>query len=239
MWCSLIDAAFVTFYNIAPRLGLRELRMGLPSPETCFEATSSETCLFELQKWQYQVDFDAETTLYDFLKSFCGAEMDFATQLRVASHSTISLFCIASGAYSLSPLLVSIDPYCEAAFHVMLFNSDPEIGALSQYDPILTGLSNWRAVWNRKSMLSGEQISQQAIGVTSHDATRTGFWNYCPEYWLLAHVIVKEIIKTKSVNSNGRPMLAGASSAVSGYDEMTQGKLHDFIQSYQCGSLAL
>lgn len=213
-WCFLIDAAFVTFYNLAPRLSLRELKMGLPSPEACFEAASAEACLFELQRWQYQTNFDADLTLYDVLKAFCRAEMDFATQIRFAHESTITFFCIAS------------------AFHVMLFNSDPDIGPVSQYDPILTAIGNWRAAWNRKTFLSGDMFTSDSMPFS----VKSGFWNHCPEYWLLAYAFVQQIIRYKGSQRICKAAALRLQSTE--HDEASQSKLHAFIRSYDSGEAA-
>lgn len=217
-WCFLIDTAFVTFYNLTPRLSLRELTMGLPSPESCFEAVDAQTCLFELQKWQYQTNFDPSSNLYVCLKSFCRAEMDFASQIRFAHQSTVSMFCIAS------------------AFHVMIFNSDPDLGPLSQYDPLLMGINNWRAVWNRKTYLSNDHASINSLRT---DFGKLGFWKHCPEYWLLAYLLVQQIIKDKSAEGSEFHQTIISRSCLPERDETSQSKLHSFIQAYASGIVAV
>lgn len=192
--------------------------MGLQSTEPCFDAISAETCLFELQKWQYQTDFKSETSLYECLRLFCREEIDFATQTRFAHQNRFTIFCIAS------------------AFLVMLFNMDPELGPLSQYEPLMIAINNWRMIWNRKNILASDAPPQGSMGA---GATKEGYWKHCAEYWLLAYVSVQQIFNAKTAGSAPSNDALIARSRLLEYDESSQSKLHNYIQAYSCGMITV
>jgi hypothetical protein len=157
-------------FNIAPRFVLRELRMGLSSPESCFNATTPDECLAQLQKWQYQSM--TRSTLYDLIKATLSPAIDIETQIRMAYQSTITMFSIVS------------------ALHVVLFNSDPTIGHVAQYTPIYHGLGNWQTIWNRQRLYCPLQ---------SIDTNSAGFWQYCSDYWLLAKLFTEQITQAAAM----------------------------------------
>ena len=190
--------------------------MGIQSTEPCFEATTAETCLFEIQKWQYQTDFDSNMTLYDCLRTFCHAELDVATQIRFAHQNSFTLYCIAS------------------SFLVMLFNMDPEIGPVSQYDPLLTAINNWRVTWNRKNVLASDAPPGGSMNMGK---TKQGYWKHCAEYWLLAYISLQQILNAKSAGSPPSSDALVVRSRCLEYDESSQSKLHNFIQAYSSGMI--
>lgn len=172
--------------------------MGLCSPESCFDALTPKDCLLELQKWQYQ----SETghTLYDILKDALSPSLNLEGQIRMACQSTVTMFAVIS------------------ALHVLIFNSDPSIGYTSQYVPVYNGLSNWQAVWNRRKLL---------LQCSSGKTSQAGFWQHCPDYWLLAKLFIQQITQF-----TGQDCLRGAPSRPC-YDEESQRKLHNFIRQYE------
>lgn len=192
--------------------------MGLLSPETCFEALTAQSCLFELQKWQYQTEYTSEMSLHSSLRLFCHAEMDFAAQVRFAHQSPFTLFCIVS------------------AFHIMLFNIDADIASLTQYDPLLTGLNNWRAVWNRSSIIAMDSDPRGSIGVPRQ---KQGYWKHGAEYWLLAHVYLQQIINANTVGSPPSSDALVVRSRSLEFDESSQSRLHNFVQAYRSGFTAI
>ena len=172
--------------------------MGLSSPESCFNAMTPEDCLFHVKKWQYQVN--TGSTLYDLIKATLSSTIDTDTQIRMACESTVTMFSIIS------------------ALHVMLFNSDPAIGHVTQYVPIYHGLGNWQAVWNRQRLLS----SSEPV-----DACQMGFWQHCSDYWLLAKLFTEQITRSAGTRQTPNPPSRAC------YDEESQRKLHIFIQQYE------
>lgn len=192
--------------------------MGLQSPETCFEALTAQSCVFELQKWQYQTEYTPEMSLHNSLRVFCRAEMDFATQVRFAHQSAFTLFCIVS------------------AFHIMLFNMDADICSLSQYGPLLIGLNNWRAVWNRNSIIGMDSGPRGSIGVPR---PKQGYWKHGAEYWLLAHLSVQQIINAHTKGSSPSSDALVVRSRSLEFDELSQSKLHNFVQAYSSGFAAI
>jgi hypothetical protein len=179
--------------------------MGLSSPEMCFGASSPEDCLLELRKWQCQSGTGC--TLYEIIKDALSPTLDLQGQIRMAFQSTITMFAIIS------------------ALHVLIFNSDPRIGQTSQYMPIYNGLSNWQAVWNRRKIML--QCSPRELG-------QTGFWQHCPDYWLLAKLFIRQITQ---FNGQYQPRAKPLRPC---YDEESQRRLHGFISQYEssqpCGA---
>lgn len=100
------------------------------------------------------------------------------------------------------------------AFHVMIFNLEPELGSELQFQPILNGISNWKSVWNRRllnhdeenfdviitsSTCQTDQFQQKEYGISSDSHPiwkRPGFWRHASEYWLLSRIFVERMISS-------------------------------------------
>lgn len=249
LWVFLLDSAFAMFNNVTPRLVLKEMKMDIACPEACFQADSAEECFTHIQTWISRSHRQKPIPFSSFIRSFCGGEMDIETQINYASHAFVNMSALVSGKM-MTLIRDEYDTYRHfAAFHVMIFNLDPVCGAKSQFRPLFHGISNWKAVWNRRifgsadnsidvviSPSSGQPLAE--VGNTSWK--RAGVWKHAAEFWLLSQIYLDRMASSQQgLKANDHLLQPDNPSCeveprVRGeYDDTNMNHLHTFISNFE------
>lgn len=226
LWVFQLDTAYVIFNNMPPRMTLRELSMGLATPELAYQASSSEECLSCLQDWLRRNTRTFQPSLYGLIKVFLNPYLTECVQNILAHEGFMNLWCV------------------NAAFHILLFNLEPVLGD-QQFSGIRRGLENWEAVWNCRMMNNDEQFfdaivttSEFQSGIEKQAWARPGFWRNAAEYWLLAMVMLNKM-EAAYTSTNAADELSGCtalhvnvSSHISGkMEDADMESLHTFLRS--------
>jgi hypothetical protein len=105
-WIFLLDTAFVIFNNLPPRMVIKEMRMHMAMPETCFQAMTADQC-------HQQIQFSLPTQSLYWKVSFRGAfeflcKDDLSLEMRhtVSSLGPLVLFALASGEFHKPTMII-------------------------------------------------------------------------------------------------------------------------------------
>ncbi|KAB5585027.1 fungal-specific transcription factor domain-containing protein [Coniochaeta sp. 2T2.1] len=199
LWIMLIDTAFVIFNNLPHRMVIKEMTMHMASPESCFQASTSEDCLDQIRQWMPDSTAMCNITLRQAIESLCVKTLSPESQLRMAELGPLNMFAIISGEPSSAPqnMLHSLtDANCMSlAFHYMIFQHQNLTVVEGQLTPIRNALGNWKNIW----VTYCAHCPPTALDMDSGDVDtsamwkRIGFSRYCAEYWLLATLLVGRI----------------------------------------------
>ncbi|RFU24367.1 hypothetical protein B7463_g11972, partial [Scytalidium lignicola] len=185
----LLDAAFVTWNNHPPRMILCELQMGLAHPESCFQAESSTKCFQNIKYWYSLFPQQQDECFYSVIQTFCRSKMNEVDQFRFAYTALINFWAIVK------------------AFQIMIFHNHVMISSETQFQPVLNGINNWKAVWNRRFVNGDDDIFDVPIAENTAGTARVGmmdigqhlgFWTHASEYWLLARLILNQMLSSSS-----------------------------------------
>lgn len=185
LWVFQLDTAYIIFNNMPPNFALRELSMGLASPEMSFQASSRYECFNILRAWRAHNGRTFDPTLYGLIKTFFKQKLNGAVLDNLAHESFMNLWCV------------------DAAFHVILFNLDPVLGGNQQFTSLERGINNWQAVWNQRMVNNDEKFFDAIVATEGFEEIHNGikkpwqypgFWKNAAEYWLLARVMLDRMI---------------------------------------------
>ncbi|OQD83345.1 hypothetical protein PENANT_c017G03679 [Penicillium antarcticum] len=179
-WIFLLDTAFVIFNNLPPRMVIKEMRMHMAMPETCFQATTADQCH---QQIQYSLPVQSLYWKFSFrgaFESLCRDDLSLEVRHMVSSLGPLVLFALAS------------------AIHSQIFQFRSAVGSFQLLAPISNALSNWRDIWQTFSLTSCRGvlpfITIEDINIQpEHLWRRMGFYRYAPEYWLLANLMADRL----------------------------------------------
>jgi len=131
----------------------------------------------------------------------------------------------------------------------MIFNLDPVRGLRSQYQPIQNGISNWKAVWNRRISTCADNPTDVSIRPGNENTLlendeelwrRPGFWKHAAEFWLLSRIFLERLIfsqhgvEATSHFLEQEDSLCGVGSRIRGeYDDTNMRQLHTYIKNFQ------
>lgn len=186
LWVFQLDTAYIIFNNMPPHFALRELSMGLASPELSFQASSPHECFAILRAWLANNARTFDPSLYGLIKLFFKPELGSNVLHSLAHESFMNLWCV------------------NAAFHVVLFNLDPVLGGEQQFSGLQTGIDNWQAVWKQRMVNNDERFFDSVITTMDFSGEHVedrkpwqcpGFWKNAAEYWLLAQVMLSRMIE--------------------------------------------
>ncbi len=97
MWIFLLDTAFVIFNNLPHRMVIKEMKMHMVSPESCFQAESSAECWEEIRRWMSPESPFCSLLLRDAIENLCLDTMTEETQHQLAQLGPVNLFAMVSG----------------------------------------------------------------------------------------------------------------------------------------------
>lgn len=106
IWIVLIDTAFIIFNNLPPRMVTKEMTMQMASPESCFQASTSERCLEQIRHWMPDPTAICKITLRDAIETLCIKNLSSESQRRMAALGPLNLFAIVSGEQLYMPALI-------------------------------------------------------------------------------------------------------------------------------------
>lgn len=131
----------------------------------------------------------------------------------------------------------------------MIFNLDPVRGAQSQYQPLRNGISNWKAVWNRRIFTYADSSIDISIGPESEQTLpencdalwkRPGFWKHAAEFWLLSRIFLERLASSQHGVEAHYPFsqpenpLCEVEPCIRGeHDDTNMTQLHTFIRNFQ------
>jgi uncharacterized protein (DUF608 family) len=129
----------------------------------------------------------------------------------------------------------------------MIFQQQNLTGVEGQLVPIRNALHNWKAVWDvYRTRISSDPLNEKAGShVEAHDMwKRLGFSRYCPEYWLLANLLVnkmsaailqqQQLVRPDTMDGNGELCSARIVEPVlDKYDQTSMRQVNDLITSFR------
>lgn len=96
-WIFLLDTAFVIFNNLPPRMVIKEMKMHMATPETCFQALSADECH---QQIQIHLPINSAYWSLSFRGAFEALSKDSMSPIMcqaIADLGPLNLFALTSG----------------------------------------------------------------------------------------------------------------------------------------------
>lgn len=97
LWIFLLDTAFVIFNNLPPRMLIKEAKIHMACPESCFQADTAGECQQQLQLLHHTGGLAPELLLRTAVKDLCNANLAQARMDAFANLGPLNLFVLASG----------------------------------------------------------------------------------------------------------------------------------------------
>lgn len=228
----LLDTAFVMFNNLPPRMVIKELKMDLVCPESCFQAPTADECFVSITNWTSSKVGKRKMSLRSAIETLLGENMDQDTRATFAELEILNLFTMAS------------------ALHSLIFQYQASFTHKPRLAPLRNAFANWKQVWLLRSGSGspGAEISaDQEASRSNFDPCemwrRIGFMRYAPEFWLLAKIVLERLeadrhevnVTNTLVDRSGKPndILPLESTVLDKYDETSMGQVNDIITMFQ------
>jgi hypothetical protein len=96
-WIFLLDTAFVIFNNLPPRMVIKEMRMHMATPESCFQATTADECHQQIQLFLPARSIYWTISFRGSFESICKDELSHTIRQLLASLGPSNLFALTSG----------------------------------------------------------------------------------------------------------------------------------------------
>ncbi|KAH8649737.1 hypothetical protein BGZ60DRAFT_199046 [Tricladium varicosporioides] len=230
LWIFLLDHAFTIFNNLPPRLVIREMKMHMAFPESCFQATTEDDCYEEILNWMLDLGPTCCITLRTAVEDACEKILVQGSRKSLACLGPLNLFAIVS------------------AFHGLIFQHQNSFGGEAQTVSIRNALDNWIGTWEiYSSELSSTPPHVLVVNSCLNPENmwkRVGFSRYSPEYWSLASLILDRIL-ISSANRQGFGITLGTSQSshtalqdgpppiLDKYDQTSMRQVNDLISDLQ------
>jgi hypothetical protein len=95
-----MDTAFVIFNNLPPRMVIKELKMDLVCPESCFQAPTADECFASTTNWRLSKIQQRKMSLCSAIETVLGEDMNLQAREMFAELGTLNLFAIVSGEHT-------------------------------------------------------------------------------------------------------------------------------------------
>ncbi|RJE21070.1 hypothetical protein PHISCL_06584 [Aspergillus sclerotialis] len=129
-----------------------------------------------------------------------------------------------------------------SAMHSEIFQYRNSWGTVQLLPPIQNALRNWRDIWQLSTTLPS--ISPDVLDSSDIPADRMwerhGFWKHCPEYWLLADLMVTHLSEIcaspgeRLADQSQADCLYGpVDSILNKYDQTSMRQVNELISSFQ------
>jgi hypothetical protein len=120
-------------------------------------------------------------------------------------------------------------------------------GSLSLYQPLWNGISNWKAVWNRRVFNRDDHSFDVLIGPEDGQSVsdtdmwrRPGFWKHASEFWLLSRILLDRMVSSQR-GAEAAETLSGSDNTrcevephmLDEYDETSLIRINGFIRNFQ------
>lgn len=234
IWIFLLDTAFVLFNNIPPRMVIKEMKIHMAVPDACFQAATGDDCFRQIKRLLPAQAQYWRISFCNAFRSLCQESLAVNLRYDLAALGPLNLFALTS------------------AIHTQIFQYRNSWGTFQLLLPIHNALSNWRAIWELSVTAVPPKLSPHIMDMVdnnNHDFTRperiwerVGFCKYCPEYWLLANLMVSQL--TELFPSTGGQLEVGHNelerlddgpldSILQKYDQTSMRQVNDLILSFQ------
>lgn len=245
MWIFLLDTAFVIFNNLPPRMVIREMRMHLAVPDNCFHSPSADQCLEQLKLSLPSSSQYWKMSFGNIFKSLCSESLAMHIRYDLASLGPLNLFALTSGESCLIPLSTFCQLTPVIAIHSQVFQYRNSWGTVQLLLPIQNALRNWKDAWQLSTTFPKDSLHTVDSNSLPPERMweRYGLCKHCPEYWLLANLMVThltnqgaspidnqiEVGQNELESSDSGPVDA----ILSKYDETSMRQVNDLILSFQ------
>lgn len=92
-----MDTAFVTFNNLPPRMVVKEMKMHVAAPESCFQAPTADQCYDAIRHWMPSASLCWKFSFRALFETLCIDDLTVKMQQAVAALGPLNLFTIISG----------------------------------------------------------------------------------------------------------------------------------------------
>lgn len=92
-----MDTAFVTFNNLPPRMVVKEMKMHVAAPESCFQASTADQCYDAIRTWMPSTSICWKFSFRALFETLCMDNLTTEMQQAVAALGPLNLFTIISG----------------------------------------------------------------------------------------------------------------------------------------------
>ena len=97
LWIFLLDHAFTIFNNLPPRMVIKEMKMHMAFPESCFQAATKDECYGEIQCWMSSFSPTCYITLRAAVEDICEKALVQDTRRNLARLGPLNLLAMVSG----------------------------------------------------------------------------------------------------------------------------------------------
>ncbi|KAG9189975.1 hypothetical protein G6011_06843 [Alternaria panax] len=189
-YISNIDASYALFFRHLPRMAPSELVIEMSSPESCFQASSSEECFAELKAWRERMGVNATNlTILGAVNALCNNKIiAMPTTRRAFAHlSVLNMFTFIHALYL---QVYSIETSATNGLDV------------ARTTPVANALRNWQQSWPSQTRDAELVDLLRKESDLSTMWQRIGFMRYAPEYWLIAYSSLKKIYTRNNKRSS-------------------------------------
>lgn len=244
MWIFLLDTAFVLFNNLPPRMVIKEMKIHMATPDACFQAPTADNCYDQIKRLLPVESHYWKISFCNAFKSLFQENLTAGLHYDLAALGPLNLFALTS------------------AIHSQIFHYRNSWGTSQLLIPIHNALKNWRTIWELSVTSLPSTLSPHVAGNTAESHAngngsisndlmqlpenmwqRVGFCKYCPEYWLLANLMVSrltelcispmedqvEIGQDEMERLDDGPL----DSILKKYDQTSMRQVNDLILSFQ------
>lgn len=244
-WIFLLDTAFVIFNNLPPRMVIKEMKMHLATPESCFQAITADECHREIQT---HLPCGHSYWSLSFRGAFEALAKDnFSQSMRhiIAGLGPLNLFALTSGKSldknKQSFLFIHTDTERLRAIHCQIFQYRSTVSSSQHLTPIRNTLTNWCDSWQVFATTSSPgktpHVTIDDTNISPQDMwKRIGFCRYCPEFWLLANLMTERLglLGDVTLGDNLAPVDDGALDPIlNKYDQTSMRQINNLIVGFQ------
>ncbi|KAJ5124440.1 uncharacterized protein N7515_008265 [Penicillium bovifimosum] len=219
-WIFLLDTAFVIFNNLPPRMVIKEMRMHMATPESCFQATTADECHQQIQLFLPARSIYWTISFRGSFEAICKDELPVTIRQLLASLGPSNLFALTS------------------AIHSQIFQFRSAVGGFQLRAPIRNALTHWRDIWHTFSSTFPQGITPHTTIEDPHIQPedlwrRMGFFRFAPEYWLLANLMADRLAASRTETGLG-PLDEGPLDPIlNQYDQTSMRQINDLIMGFQ------
>lgn len=217
---------------------IKEMKIHMAVPDACFQAPTADDCYEQIKRFLPAKSQYWKISFCNAFKSLCQENLTLNLRYDLAALGPLNLFALTS------------------AIHSQIFQYRNSWGTFQLLVPIHNALSNWRAIWELSVTALPPKLSPHVPSHTNntysnHDIMqqpdsmweRVGFCKYCPEYWLLANLMVSQLTEL-CVSPTGGLVEIGHNelerlddgpldSILQKYDQTSMRQVNDLILSFQ------
>ncbi|GFF38041.1 C2H2 type zinc finger domain protein [Aspergillus udagawae] len=225
IWVFLLDTAFVTFNNLPPRMVVKEMKMHVAAPESCFQAPTADQCYDAIRTWMPSASLCWKFSFRALFETLCIDDLPLKMQQAVAALGPLNLFTIISGIHS---LVFQYQSFFSAG-HLLLRTH--------------TALQNFKHIWHLHETTTIGQLPHTTVDESNLNTDnmwqRVGFCRHAGDFWLLASVKVDRLSVAEAEQHTairGEFVLEDSEQSdpiLSQYDQTSMRQVNELISEFQ------